>query len=1662
MPQFTQVALGVVRGQHAYWRNRWNKLDFILVGLGWLGLISSKVSNCSCTPISATIFGAHCVHGFAQAGTELGIDPKTMRLLRCMRPLRSLQYFEGVRTALAQWQFLRNVMFLLAFTISIFGVLGIQFFGGALTYRCSSATQITATTTAGSWESASESEQTTGCPPAIDCPSDICVKVNRPLSEESKILQSGIGAASNFGSALISHSGAEDGNMTADAASELEQQLGRGTSFAASGVNMFFERSEWGFDKITDAMMTGWIVTTGDMWGLEMLPQMQATESRYVGQAWSFFTVLFLVMSMVIANLFSAIIVHAYFTTREESEDFDGINKTIRIERALFARLDTKNEGEIRTEHLSQIVELFGLELTNFDKAEVQRAIEDIDMDGNSAVDFEEFSIWWLQNSPFVVKIKKALRKQERSIREVWSRIDIDGDDSLSDTELESMAGSLGISLTPHEVAAAIEEMRVGEEGVSYTVFVAWWLSISKVAAKVRTATQNMAENVTATFLFETIDRSETGIINANDLIHQGQVAFGEKVNLDAAREILREILDADISADDDGESGSTHEISLSPFLEWWSSDEPWATKIRRKSREDLADVHILFSQFDKGWSAARDSEEEPVLDPDEISRMKSQLSISYSVDEICQSITAANPVQKTGQRADTWSTSNFDMEASFSCSCEEFYRFLYGPGEVSTSVRTQFGLFQERLERQRLRPFPFVPGLSPACFTLTTHPAFEIFIFAMVGANVMILACQYHEMELEHPNALRVLEQIDVGFGVLFVCEACLKIFGVGLRGYFRQASNRFDFFIVSVIVVQWYLAKDSESTAGAMRGARVLVRSLRVARTARILANVESVQLVITTVANAGTEVLFLSVFAMFMLCLLSIVGGQLLGYCFSTTPQPGAPPISGAAMPVQNYFTFGGAFHSNFLILMGEGWSPIMFKYQECEQTSWIFFVVVLASMKYFVANLFVAMLVDGFSMSEQEKLVKQERNYIKNLQHESMVVRTMGITVDENTGGPPTQSGLKGAHNAMKHMAAGLRVQKHLTGALAIAQHQIDRSIPAADEDQEKRALSCNALATDHPIRSLAISVSEDIKFQQAVWVTIIVSSASMAAEGPPGALAAGDKTVFEAINTTTLVAFWAECLIKVTANGFYGTPSAYLQDAWNRFDFLVVVLSSLEFVVDRVSTNDGNVTRIVRALRIIKPLRLIKENESMQFLLEALHNVLPTLLGVLALAALFFVMFAILGQSLFMGRFYFCSCEGDWGLPLHNCTDSGHRTLNMTACIEQGGTWENPPSNFDNFFSALRALYFSSVGDGGQIIQSGMDVSEVYSAPELNKSWENAAFFWVFSLFSQFFILNIFIGILTNYFLESSGAALLTESQAQWTQIQLSALLLQPRTPDLPAEGTISRIALDLVTHRRFEPIVTLVILFNVGALYVERAKQSSETEKMLDVIEIMCLWFFTIDVLIRVSAWGIGEYLQDNWSKLDLAVVMTSWISRISGTASGFSAMRALRVLRVLMLMKRMDTMRPIIRALILSIPPCANVLVLTMLVLFVFSVAGMNMFGLLPHGQYLTSSDNFDTFGNAFKRLTQICTGQEMIDTTYELENMGVSSAFPFFFVFTVVTQLVLVNLFVVILVDSFMRSLVMSKLEVHDEHMVSVPVTTTIILSPCKIAMPAYLHLQ
>jgi len=75
-----------------------------------------------------------------------------------------------------------------------------------------------------------------------------------------------------------------------------------------------------------------------------------------------------------------------------------------------------------------------------------------------------------------------------------------------------------------------------------------------------------------------------------------------------------------------------------------------------------------------------------------------------------------------------------------------------------------------------------------------------------------------------------------------------------------------------------------------------------------------------------------------------------------------------------------------------------------------------------------------------------------------------------------------------------------------------------------------------------------------------------------------------------------IVFVLEFLIKIIVHGFFIGPKTYLKDNWNILDFVIVFFGIVNWVFDAMNLQDISFVRGFRALRALRPLRMVSKHE----------------------------------------------------------------------------------------------------------------------------------------------------------------------------------------------------------------------------------------------------------------------------------------------------------------------------------------------------------------------------------------------------------------------------------------------------------------------------------
>lgn len=120
---------------------------------------------------------------------------------------------------------------------------------------------------------------------------------------------------------------------------------------------------------------------------------------------------------------------------------------------------------------------------------------------------------------------------------------------------------------------------------------------------------------------------------------------------------------------------------------------------------------------------------------------------------------------------------------------------------------------------------------------------------------------------------------------------------------------------------------------------------------------------------------------------------------------------------------------------------------------------------------------------------------------------------------------------------------------------------------------------------------------------------------------------------------------------------------------------------------------------------------------------------------------------------------------------------------------------------------------------------------------------------------------------------------------------------------------------------------------------------------VLDCINYVFTVIFICEAIVKIIAMGT-LYFSDMWNIFDFFVVIVSistiLLDRMSTIPLGQSTtvIRAFRISKILRLIKRSKSLRHIFKTFIVSLKPLANIGSLLLLILFMYAIAGVILFG--------------------------------------------------------------------------------------------------------------------
>lgn len=613
-----------------------------------------------------------------------------------------------------------------------------------------------------------------------------------------------------------------------------------------------------------------------------------------------------------------------------------------------------------------------------------------------------------------------------------------------------------------------------------------------------------------------------------------------------------------------------------------------------------------------------------------------------------------------------------------------------------------------------------------------------------------------------------------------------------------------------------------------------------------------------------------------------------------------------------------------------------------------------------------------------------------------------------------------------------------VQQHTTKLSALA------SESSLSSEGVQLAKSLMIFETSHPVRLVCAKIRSSIWFDRTVILTVLINCILLAVETPE--FASKHAVYFDAFYAFIFAILSTQLLLDIIIHGLYwksGPTLPYLQNSVHILDLFVITSMAISAVLRASSLINMDTTedRVLEIIQKMAPMLILLRIESLRRLLSSFAAALPSVGGIMVLLALFWAIFGIIGVEYFGGGLYRCVYKDDIYM-----TVPVSEVHNITQCLSRNDTvWANPPWNFDNIFSSFVTLFYLCINAGWlEIAESTLDITEIGSVPVPNQNPFAWIYFLAFHMIFSFFLLNLFIGVLSSAFAEKNGTNLTTSLQQRWIRVQAMLSTFQPAetTVDQPRVGAfLWRIRLRcwfISENHAVESLWTAGILLNVLVLTLDHYPASSSWEQFTLLTNTLCLVLFSIEILIKLMGFGLSGFMQDNWRKMDLVVVIGCWATRFFGVKSGVGVVRAFRTVRLVLLVKRMPGLMALMNTVVACIGPAINIGLLCLFVFYIYAVIGMKLFGNTRTDMpFYNDQNNFETFGSTMRLLFQLVNGQDlktMITDLGQFGDFGWQLPFLYLATFFFLVVFICVNLFVVTVLDNF------ANLSSTDDTMISV----------------------
>ena len=196
--------------------------------------------------------------------------------------------------------------------------------------------------------------------------------------------------------------------------------------------------------------------------------------------------------------------------------------------------------------------------------------------------------------------------------------------------------------------------------------------------------------------------------------------------------------------------------------------------------------------------------------------------------------------------------------------------------------------------------------------------------------------------------------------------------------------------------------------------------------------------------------------------------------------------------------------------------------------------------------------------------------------------------------------------------------------------------------------------------------------------------------------------------------------------------------------WNKFDFFIMLCCAFDLLLLM-----SGFSAAVFVLRPLKAFRIMSQLTSLQRVVYTLLQALPMLLQVCVFIICVFGVFSVLGLTLFVGKFKYCSDQSmENGVPTISSKDAcigfyEDSSSGSSVMVPRAWLKYDQPETFGNLGYAMMTLFELTSCDGwSAVMYNAVNIAGIDEQPVIGSSEVNAYFFIAFIFISAMFVFQV--------------------------------------------------------------------------------------------------------------------------------------------------------------------------------------------------------------------------------------------------------------------------------------------------------------------------------